>query len=121
MSKQTLKRLAFSILTTALMVAFVGAFTQKTSKKESPAKELALRDVLEKVGKNKVQVKDPAKFELVIVDGKFAVRDKTTRRLVKGTAGCGTCPGGNCTGKDIGSCEGCGKKSGEDFCTIDPF
>ena len=39
MSKQTLKKLALSILTTALMVAFVGAFTQKTSKKDSPPSE----------------------------------------------------------------------------------
>jgi hypothetical protein len=120
MSKQTWKKLAFSILTTALLVAFVGAFTQKTSKKEAN-KELALQDVLEKVAENKVRVKDPTKFELVVIAGKFAVRDKTTRRLVKGTAGCGTCPGGDCTGKSDGECSGCGKKSGEDLCTVNPF
>ncbi len=120
MSNQFWKKLAFSVLTTALMVAFVGAFTQKTSKKDSPP-SVQLADVLEKVAKNKVRVKDPTKFELVVIDGKFAVRDKTTRRFVKGTAGCGTCPGGNCTGRDSGSCEGCGKKSGEDLCTVNPF
>ena len=120
MSNQFWKKLALSILTTALMVAFVGAFTQKTSKKE-PSKELTLRDVLEKTAKNKVRVKDPGKFELVVIDGKFAVREKSTRRLVKGLAGCGTCPGGNCSGKSDGECSGCGKKSGEDFCTVNPF
>lgn len=120
MSKQTLKKLALSILATVLLVAFVGAFTQKTSKKES-SKEFTLRDVLEKTAKNKVRVKDPNKFELVVIDGRFAVREKSTQRLVKGTAGCGTCPGGNCTGTSTGDCSGCGKKSGEDFCTVNPF
>ena len=120
MSNQALKKLALSILTTALMVAFVGAFTQKTSKKDSPP-SLKLADVLEKVAKNKVRVKDPKKFELVVVAGKFRVREISTRRLVVGTAGCGTCPGGDCTGTSTGDCSGCGKKSGEDFCTIDPF
>lgn len=119
MSKQALKKLMLSILTTALMVAFVGAFTQKTGKKESAA--LTLRDVLEKTAKNKVRLKDPSKFELLVINGKFAVREKSTQRLVKGTAGCGTCPGGNCSGKSDGECSGCGKKSGEDSCTIDPF
>lgn len=121
MSKQTWKKLLLSILTTALMVAFVGAFTQSVRKKEAPAKELALRDVLLKVAKNKVQLKDASKFELLVVNGKFAVREKATQRLVKGTAGCGTCPGGDCSGTTEGGCSGCGKKSGEDFCTIDPF
>ena len=119
MSNQALKKLALSILTTALMVAFVGAFTQKTGK--SPAKELTLRDVLTKTAKNKVRLKDPGKFELLVINGKFAVREKTTQRVVKGTAGCGTCPGGDSTGTSTGDCSGCGKKSGEDFCTIDPF
>lgn len=121
MSNQTWKKLAFSVLTTALMVAFVGAFTQKTSKKESPAKELTLRDVLEKTARNKVRLKDPSKFELLVVNGKFAVREKATQRVVKGTVGCGTCPGGDCSGKSDGECSGCGKKSGEDFCTVNPF
>ncbi|HEX4950664.1 MAG TPA: hypothetical protein VFZ34_28635 [Blastocatellia bacterium] len=117
MSNQTWKKLAFSILTTALMVAFVSAFTQKPGK----TADIALRDVLEKTARNKVRLKDPSKFELLVVNGKFAVREKSTRRLVKGTVGCGTCPGGDCKGTDIGNCEGCGKKSGEDLCTIDPF
>ena len=121
MSNQFWKKLVLSILTTALMVAFVGAFTQSVRKKEAPTKELSLRDVLEKTAKNKVRLKDSSKFELVVVDGKFSVREKSTQRLVKGTAGCGTCPGGNCSGSSDGTCSGCGKKSGEDFCTIDPF
>lgn len=121
MSNQFWKKFAFSLLTTALMVAFVGAFTQSVRKKESPAKELTLRDVLEKTAKNKVRLKDSGKFELLVVNGKFAVREKATQRVVKGTVGCGTCPGGNCTGNSDGECSGCGKKSGEDFCTIDPF
>ncbi|MBS1811820.1 MAG: hypothetical protein JST84_26910 [Acidobacteria bacterium] len=120
MSHQFWKKLMLSILTTALMVAFVGAFTQKTSKKEA-SKELTLRDVLEKTAKNKVRVKDSNKFELIVVNGKFAVREKSTQRLVKGTVGCGTCPGGDCTGTSTGDCSGCGKKSGEDFCTVNPF
>ncbi len=120
MSKQFWKKLALSILTTALMVAFVGAFTQKTSKKDSPP-SLTLRDVLEKTAKNKVRVKDPRKFELVVADGKFRVREISTRRFVVGTAGCGTCPGGDCTGTSTGDCAGCGKKSGEDLCTVNPF
>ena len=95
--------------------------TQNARKKEAPAKELTLREVLEKTAKNKVRLKDPGKFELLVVNGKFAVREKTTQRVVKGTAGCGTCPGGDCTGTSTGDCSGCGKKSGEDFCTVDPF
>jgi hypothetical protein len=120
MSNQFWKKLAVSILATTLMVVFVGAFTQKTSKRE-PGKELTLRDVLEKTAKNKVRVKDPKNFELVLINGKFGVREKSTRRLVKGLAGCGTCPGGDCTGTSTGDCAGCGKKSGEDFCTVNPF
>jgi hypothetical protein len=118
MSNQIWKKLAISMLTTALMVAFVSAFTQKTGKKEA---ETRIGDVLEKVAKNKVRLKDPGKFELLVVDGKFAVREKSTQRVVKGTVGCGTCPGGNCSGKSDGECSGCGKKSGEDFCTVNPF
>ncbi len=117
MSKQSWKKLAFSILTTALMVAFVSAFTQKPGK----TPDRTLRDVLVKVAKNKVQLKDPSKFELLVINGKFAVREKATQQVVRGTVGCGTCPGGNCTGKSDGECSGCGKKSGEDLCTIDPF
>lgn len=121
MSNQVWKKRSLALLTIVLMVVFVGAFTQNARKKEAPAKELTLRDVLEKTAKNKVHVKDENKFELLVVNGKFAVREKATQRVVKGTAGCGTCPGGDCTGKSDGECSGCGKKSGEDFCTIDPF
>ncbi len=129
MSKQTLKKLALSILTTALMVAFVGAFTQKTSKKDSPP-SVKLKDVLEKTAKNSVRLKDTGKFELIVEsDGKLAVHEKSTRRLI-GRLGCGVCPGnssssgGNCRGillgPSRGDCRGCGQ-SPNDFCTVDPF
>ena len=129
MSNQALKKLALSILTTALMVAFVGAFTQKTSKKDSPP-SVKLKDVLERTSKNSVRLKDTNKFELVVEsDGKFVVVEKSTRRFV-GRLGCGVCPGnasgsgGNCRGILLGSnrgdCRGCGK-SPNDFCTVDVF
>lgn len=120
MSKQTLKKLAFSILTTALMVAFVGAFTQKTSKKESPS-SVRFKDVVEKVSEDSIQLKDTSKFELVTQDGKLVVREKSTRRLVVGSAGCSACPGGQCRtiifGQNRGSCKGCGERPNNN-CTI---
>ena len=129
MSKQAWKKFVLSILTTALMVAFVGAFTQKTSKKDSPP-SVKLKDVLEKTAKNSVRLKDTGKFELIVEsDGKFAVHEKSTRRLI-GRLGCGVCPGnasnsgGNCRGSILGSnrgdCRGCGQ-SPNDFCTMDAF
>lgn len=122
MSKQTLKKLALSILTTALMVAFVGAFTQKTSKKDSPP-SVTLRDVLEKTAKNSIRLRNTSDFILLKeADGKIAVQQKSTKKII-GSVGCGTCSGGKCTGDisgNTGGCSGCGKSPNTD-CSVDPF
>lgn len=119
MSTQFWKKLVFSLLTTALMVAFVGAFTQKPGK----TPDRTLRDVLVKVSKNQVRLKDISDFILLKqADGKLAVQQKSTRKII-GSIGCGTCSGGKCTGSingDSGSCSGCGKSPNTD-CTVDPF
>ena len=122
MSNQALKKLALSILTTALMVAFVGAFTQKTSKKDSPP-SVKLQDVLERTAKNSVRLKDTSDFVLLKeADGKIAVQQKSTKKII-GKVGCGVCSGGKCTGEvngNAGGCSGCGKSPNTD-CTFDPF
>jgi hypothetical protein len=121
MSNQIWKKLAFSILTTVLMVAFVSAFSQKNSKKEEA--RVTLRDVLEKTAPHKVRLKNPSKFEFVKrAEDSLAVRAKATKEIV-GSFHCGSCAGGRCRPVPFGEegvCQGCGKNPNID-CTIDPF
>lgn len=121
MSNQAWKKLAFSILLTMLMVAFVSAFSQKNAKKEEA--RVTLRDVLEKTAPHKVKLKTPSKFEFVKqAEDSLAVREKATKEIV-GSFRCGSCAGGKCVPVPRGGegiCSGCGQFPNKD-CTIDPF